>query len=411
MTTLNDRTRKLLLVLPLLAIPFTTLFFWALGGGANAQSASSLYKGLNMKVPGAHLKNDSTENKLSFYAEAEKDSLKFKQQRKDDPYYKADTTKLDTARKATIMGSADSFTTKGYNATGTDNHPTRSLAANEREINQKLALLNQQVNQPPVIAPSVAAVKNMPASPVAVNPDNTEDPEMKQLGGMLDKIRDIQNPGLARQKQREESEKNRGQVFAVTTGRPADPVSTLDNSVQVSSAPVQNGFYSLETNLPIADSQNTVTAVIHESQTIVTGATVKLRLTNDIFINGVLIPRDNLVFGTASLDGERLQVKISSIRYGNALFPVTLSVYDLDGLNGIYIPGAIARNVAKESTDQSMQNLGFTTYDPSFGAQAASAGVSAAKTLFSRKVRLVKVQLKAGYQVLLKDEKQKQFNQ
>jgi conjugative transposon TraM protein len=412
MTTLNDRTRKFLLILPLLAIPFTTLFFWALGGGANAQSASSLSKGLNMKVPGAHLKNDSTENKISFYAEAEKDSLKFKQQRKDDPYYKADTTKQDTARKATIMGSADSFTAKGYNATGTDNHPTRSLAANEREINQKLALLNRQVNQPSVVTPSAATLDDTPVSPIAVNSDKIEDPEMKQLGGMLDKIRDIQNPGLARQKQQEESEKNRGQVFAVTTGRPADPVSTLDNSaLQVSGAPIQNGFYSLETSSPITDSQNTVTAVIHESQTIVTGATVKLRLTNDIFINGVLIPKDNLVFGIASLDGERLQVKISSIRYGNTLFPVTLSVYDLDGLNGIYIPGAIARNVAKESTDQSIQNLGFTTYDPSFGAQAASAGVSAAKTLFSRKVRLVKVQLKAGYQVLLRDEKQKQFNQ
>jgi hypothetical protein len=67
--------------------------------------------------------------------------------------------------------------------------------------------------------------------------------------------------------------------------------------------------------------------------------------------------------------------------------------------------------VAKESADQSIQNLGFTSYDPSLGAQAATAGVTAAKSLFSRKVRLVKVEVKAGYQVLLKDEKQKQFNQ
>ena len=421
MTTLqNNRNRKFLLVLPLLVIPFATLFFWALGGGANAQSTIATSKGLNTQVPGAHLKSDSTENKLAFYEQAEKDSLKFRQQRKDDPYYRADTTKHDTAiRKQTIIGSAEGFTGKGYNSMGVDNNPKRSLANNEREINEKLALLNRQINQP-VATPTMALPQSLdpPNDQERKEParaDTGEDPDMKQLSNMLDKIKDIQNPGLARQKQQEGSEKNRGQVFAVNTGIPSDPVSTLDNTalpaMSTNASPVQNGFYSLENNYQKNDSQNTVSAVIHETQTIVSGATVKLRLTNDVFINGVLIPRDNLVFGVASLDGERLQIKISSIRYLNTLFPVSLSVYDMDGLNGIYIPGAITRDVAKESADQSIQNLDFTTYDPSFGAQAASAGVSAAKTLFSRKVRLVKVQVKAGYQVLLKDEKQKQFNQ
>jgi len=57
-----------------------------------------------------------------------------------------------------------------------------------------------------------------------------------------------------------------------------------------------------------------------------------------------------------------------------------------------------------------MQSIGLTSLDPSWSAQAASAGVEAAKTLFSKKVRLIKVTVKAGYQVLLKDEKQKNTN-
>jgi len=98
------------------------------------------------------------------------------------------------------------------------------------------------------------------------------------------------------------------------------------------------------------------------------------------------------------------------VRFGNSLFPVELSVYDMDGLDGIYIPGAITRDVAKQSADRSMQTIGLTSLDPSWGAQAASAGIEAAKTLFSRKVKLIKVTVKAGYQVLLRDEKQKQSN-
>ncbi|WP_255515672.1 conjugative transposon protein TraM, partial [Flavobacterium sp. ZT3R18] len=156
--------------------------------------------------------------------------------------------------------------------------------------------------------------------------------------------------------------------------------------------------------------QNAVQAVIHETQTIVNGSTVKLRLTNDIFINGIKIPKDNFLFGVASLKGERLTITINSLRYNNSLFPVDLSVYDMDGLIGIYIPGAISRDVAKSSADRSMQTLGVSSLDDSWGTQAAGVGIEAAKSLLSKSVKLVKVVVKAGYQVLLRDEKQKDSN-
>jgi hypothetical protein len=80
----------------------------------------------------------------------------------------------------------------------------------------------------------------------------------------------------------------------------------------------------------------------------------------------------------------------------------------MDGLTGIYIPGAINRDVAKASADRSMQTLGVANLDDSWGAQAAGVGIEAAKSLLSKKVKLIKVAVKAGYQVLLRDEKQKQ---
>jgi hypothetical protein len=64
--------------------------------------------------------------------------------------------------------------------------------------------------------------------------------------------------------------------------------------------------------------------------------------------------------------------------------------------------------VAKSSADRSVQTLGVTTLSDSWGAQAAGAGIEAAKGLFSRKVKLIKVTLKAGYSILLRDEKQKE---
>lgn len=216
----------------------------------------------------------------------------------------------------------------------------------------------------------------------------------------------MQYPERVQEKLKQTSQANKGQVFAVSSQTKENNITLLN--ADLSAGGTTNGFYSFTGATAIEDSQNAIQAVIHETQTIVDGSTVKLRLVNDVFINGVRIPKDNFIYGIASLRGERLSIKITSVRYNNSLFPVELAVYDMDGLDGIYIPGAITRDVAKQSADRSMQTIGLTSLDPSWGAQAASAGIEAAKTLFSKKVKLIKVTVKAGYQVLLRDEKQKQ---
>lgn len=421
---INKRQKKFLLVIPLLVLPFLTLLFWAMGGGRVKEQPTGKITGLNMEVPGAKLKNDSTDNKLTIYQQAEKDSMKFKQAQKDDPYYKMDTSIVKNEQRDTLQKYDSGIANRpsGYSSVpAISGHSfsasANNLRSNEQQINAKLAALNNQINQQSTSSASPGKTENnssnaemeqLRAKVRNLNTTGAEDPQMQQLSNMLDKIQEIQNPGLVQRKLKEQSEKNRGQVFAVSTIKKDTPVSTFggsENLFQVASQ--SNGFYSFD-NSNAPDAQNAIEAVIHESQTVVNGSTIKLRLTNDVFINGVLIPKDNFVFGLAALNGDRLSIKISSIRYLHSIFPVDLSVYDIDGVNGIYIPGAISRDVAKESADQSIQNLGFTSYDPSIGAQAASAGITAAKTLFSRKVRLIKVTVKAGYQVLLRDEKQKQ---
>ncbi|MEI9808556.1 MAG: conjugative transposon protein TraM [Bacteroidota bacterium] len=67
----------------------------------------------------------------------------------------------------------------------------------------------------------------------------------------------------------------------------------------------------------------------------------------DIYVGGILISKNNFVFGIATLADERLVITIETVRYRNNLLPVKLSVYDMDGLAGIHIPGSISRDVAK----------------------------------------------------------------
>jgi hypothetical protein len=58
----------MLLVLPLMLIPFITLAFWALGGGKGTadKNQSNTNAGLNLQLPNANLKDDKNEDKLFF---------------------------------------------------------------------------------------------------------------------------------------------------------------------------------------------------------------------------------------------------------------------------------------------------------------------------------------------------------
>ena len=71
------RQRKMMLVLPVLVIPFVTMAFWALGGGQGNKnnSLAENKQGLNLQLPDANLKDDKNADKLAFYNEADKLTL------------------------------------------------------------------------------------------------------------------------------------------------------------------------------------------------------------------------------------------------------------------------------------------------------------------------------------------------
>ena len=423
-TTKELRQRKFLLVFPLLVLPFLTMGFWALGGGKaqRAETLSTVNKGFNLNLPDAHL-NDKLMDKMSYYDQAQLDSNKYQELVRNDPNYQR---LLGTGTDGDLPGEENDaiipskqLNTSLYGSQGHNDPSTekiyRKLADLDKEMNRQMHPPTGQDDHRghqrtgvrgnsdlPVNSPDVERLEEMIH---AMNESTGEDPELKQLDGMLDKILAVQHPERMQEKPEQASKAYDGKVFAVTSQEKNNSITLLDNGyVSTTSA---NGFYSLPGAPDIENTQNAIQAVIHETQTITDGSTVKLRLVNDVFINGMHIPQDHFVFGIASLRGERLSIEINSIRYNRSLYPVQLSVYDMDGLGGIYIPGAITRDVAKQSADRSLQSLGLSTLDPSWGAQAASAGIATAKTLLSRKIKLVKVTVKAGYRVLLRDEKQK----
>jgi conjugative transposon TraM protein len=407
------RKRKMMLVLPLLVIPFLTMAFWALGGGkGNEPVIVNEQKGLNLNLPDAKMKDENLTDKLSFYDKADKDSAKLEEWMRTDPYYqqKEDTGYSPVNELELLTQNSASKYNQRLNSS-----PYETSSNNpEQKLLQKLALLQKEINKQPetvanneVLLPNqddefsneVDRLENMM---LTMDKTSTGDPEMQQLNGTLERILDIQHPQRVKDKLREKSLQHKQVVFAVTTSPKLANVTLIDTIKKKQTT--SNQFYGVTKESEEAIEGFAIEAVVHSNQSLVNGAVIQLRLSTDVFIKGVLIPKGTSVNGIASLNNERLEAEINSIRYKNQLFPVKMELYDLDGLPGIYIPGSISRDVAKNSADNSLQLMELTTLDPSLKAQAAAAGINTVKSLMSRKVKQVKVMVKEGYKVLLKDK-------
>ena len=431
------RHRKFLMVVPLLTLPFIIMIFYLLGGGkgtgAGATPLSTNY-GLNIALPDAKLKADGSLDKMSFYDQAASDSIKHAALIKDDPYSRVTTAnnnnelrrERDSSNYSQVAGLKKRENSSPGKMAGTD-----SPDPNEDEVYRKLAALNKAMDQASVQSTVNRKYSNSssPDNYQAVNNNDVSrfekvmqaiktnagsdghDPEVEQLNGMLDKIMDIQHPDRVVDKTKQSSMEHQTQVFPVTLKRSGSDVSVFKRVGKVSGRDTiirgdDNGFFSIADKSTDNIKQNTIEAFIPETATLVTGSTVKMMLGNDVFINGDFIPKGTFLYGTASINDERLKIIIQNIRYQNALFPVKLSVFDLDGMEGIFIPGAIARDVAKSSVEQVVQGINIPSVDPSISVQAATAGVQAAKSLFTRKAKLIKVSVTSGYNILLKESTQ-----
>lgn len=354
-------------------------------------------KGLNPDLPGARLKEEQGMDKLGFYEQADKDSARISEWMRSDPYYKEHQDSLN--KPVDELEELTEGAASKYNQRLRLSPYQESVATPEAELLRKLSRLQKELAQqnesPPDIPETflsdrgtgntdtdlkkLEGMMNQLQSPV------TEDPEINQLSTVMDKILDIQHPERVKNK----VAKNTDAVYALRSSTGEDTLV--------------EGFYSWSDPLE-PERSNTIEARVHGDQVLVNGSVIKFRLTAPVYINGISIPAGTFVNGIATLNNERLEIVITTVRTGKSVYGVQLEVYDMDGLPGIYIPGAITRDAARQSAEQSIQLLELRSLDPGIKTQAAATGAGALKNLLTRKVKLQKVLVKSGYQVLFKNK-------
>lgn len=189
--------------------------------------------------------------------------------------------------------------------------------------------------------------------------------------------------------------------------RDVQPVAQVNRNV-VSSLSQTSTVRSFNTSVGTmrAVAKNTIAAVVAGNQSVVDGESVRLRTAEPMWVGNRLIPRNTTVVGSARVQGERLEIEITSIECEGSIYDVELQVYDSDGQEGINIPQSMESDALHEiganmgSTMGSSINISTNT-----GAQIASdvgrGLINGVSQYLTKKLRTVKVHLKAGYRVML----------
>ena len=173
------------------------------------------------------------------------------------------------------------------------------------------------------------------------------------------------------------------------------------------------GFNTVSTNKYVR--RNTIRACINTDQLLLFGEStgaqkVQIRLLENIRVGDINIPRNTIVMGIAKLSSERVDISINSLEYLGNILSVSLIIYDIDGLKGLYCPVSVERNTVKDIAGNTVGNAGTSiTFGGNAGQQlitdVSRNVIQGATQYLGKKVRMTKVTLKSGYEVLITNSK------
>ena len=188
--------------------------------------------------------------------------------------------------------------------------------------------------------------------------------------------------------------------------RNVQPVAQVSHNVVSSLGSTSARTFNTSVGTAKSVSKNTIAAVVAGNQSVIDGESVRLRTVEPMWIGSRLVPRNTSIVGSARVQGERLEIEITSVECEGSIYDVELQVYDSDGQEGINIPNSMENDALHEiganmgSTMGSSINISTNT-----GAQIASdvgrGLINGVSQYLTKKMRTVKVHLKAGYRVML----------
>ena len=160
-----------------------------------------------------------------------------------------------------------------------------------------------------------------------------------------------------------------------------------------------------------------IKAIIDENVKAVDGSRVRLRLLDDVEIGEIVVKKGAYLYATMSgFSSQRVKGTVKSVLVDDEIVKINLSLYDTDGMEGLYVPSSQFRETSKDVASGAVTgnvDLNTTNTGSSFsqwGMQTMQNAYQKTSNAIGKAIKKNKVKLKYGtfvYLINSKDTKSK----
>ena len=231
--------------------------------------------------------------------------------------------------------------------------------------------------------------------------DNSENDPVKNLKKqmlMMDSLEKSRDPKFQAQYKAEQTLKKNKEKME----------KFLNSSLTVKKAGISNEFNTIS----VKKEPNYVKAVIDEDIKGYLGSRIRFRLLEDVQAGRYVIPKGTILYGQISgFTLQRVNLNVVSVLVDGNILPINLSVFDIDGMQGLYVPASAFREMMRELGTNSVQGTTLESGSESFFTSMASNLFSSASQTISNIIRKNKAKLKYNTYIYLINEKELKENE
>lgn len=375
------KKNKVSLLLPLVLIPFLFLIFYILGGGkqnaGKGNENQTQTNGANYILPEAE-KSIEIMDKMEAYQNENTASASLS----ENPSFQLDSTNI----KLDIHDvQADSLKRQLRNQSRSE--VSGQLMAHVREKEARIRKENQEEKK--VVSTPIkykASPKKPNAQQAVIHAIKEQEKEWDEMEKMLS-----QNVNLSRENDSLQYHLKETKEQLKELSQKQEQRFTLEKK-EVNGFDREKSFSSL------------IRAEVCEQTTVLDGNRIKMRLLEEVCIDGKKIAKHTFFYGICKIDQERLNIQVVSFPMEGHFLPVDLRILDLDGLPGLYIPDNVARKVSKEiGSRTNLSPLWSISSDPITGIGINTADRTAQALI--KRVKLRKITIKQNTLLYLINQK------
>jgi conjugative transposon TraM protein len=391
-------------VIPLIILPFTFLLFYAyksFSRGESIQEAESK-EGLQMDIAG--VSNDVKSKDIGGKLDAFKDTYK-----DGDGYTAISSIEMDNKENAKITGS---YNDREKYVLDSINNAFKTKYGQENTSHARGGYTGKNAMPQPLLA-----YENR-------SRNNDMSKEDKDLANALSSLQKVKSSGQSdaqpKEKYQDPMALFRDQMAIIDSmGKANDPdykakkkkeelLNKIDNEVakipKLDVAKAENVNSAFNT-VQVEKKDDFIKAIIDQTITGSAGSRLRIRLLEDIKAGKHLIKKGTYIYALISgFQEQRVKLTVTSIMTDNKILPVKLELYDLDGMQGLYVPASAFREFTKELTDMGQIQM---QSDPSSANQLYMSAIqklfTSTSTAVSKLIRQNKAKMKYGTFVYLID--------